>query len=189
MRPQFDSWVRKIPCRGDRLPTPIFLGFLSGSDSKESACNVGDLGLIHALGKAPEGEHSNLLQYSCLENPHGQRSLVGCSPWGHKESDTTEWLSTAQGNLVLRNDRPWPGIWPADSNTGGLEVRAPTRHLDADKVTGPRSQAECSSPGAERPPPTPAQHLMSKPNYQHTVSHIDISTLRSDTECSGWPIV
>ena len=189
MRPQFDSWVRKIPCRGDRLPTPIFLGFLSGSDSKESACNVGDLGLIHALGKAPEGEHSNLLQYSCLENPHGQRSLVGCSPWGHKESDTTEWLSTAQGNLVLRNDRPWPGTWPADSNTGGLEVRAPTRHLDADKVTGPRSQAECSSPGAERPPPTPAQHLMSKPNYQHTVSHIDISTLRSDTECSGWPIV
>jgi len=91
MRPQFDSWVRKIPCRGDRLPTPIFLGFLSGLDSKESACNVGDLGLIHGLGKSPEGEHSNPLQYSCLENPHGQRSLVGCSLWGHKESDTTEW--------------------------------------------------------------------------------------------------
>ena len=34
------------------------------------------------------------LQYSCLENPHGQRNLVGCSPWGHKESDTTERLST-----------------------------------------------------------------------------------------------
>ena len=30
------------------------------------------------------------LQYSCLENPHGQRSLVGYSPWGCKESDTTE---------------------------------------------------------------------------------------------------
>ena len=30
------------------------------------------------------------LQYSCLENPHGQRSLMGCSPWGHKESDTTD---------------------------------------------------------------------------------------------------
>ena len=27
----------------------------------------------------------------------GQRSLVGYSPWGHKESDVTEWLSTAQG--------------------------------------------------------------------------------------------
>ena len=40
-------------------------------------------------------ECGNTLQYSCLENPHGQRSLVGSSPWGHKESDTTERLSTA----------------------------------------------------------------------------------------------
>ena len=32
-------------------------------------------------------------QYSCLENPHGQRSLAGYSPWGHKELDTTERLS------------------------------------------------------------------------------------------------
>ena len=30
------------------------------------------------------------LQYSCLQNPHGQRSLVGYSPWGHKELDMTE---------------------------------------------------------------------------------------------------
>ena len=38
----------------------------------------------------------NLLQYSCLENPHGQRNLAGYSPWGRKELDTTERLSTAQ---------------------------------------------------------------------------------------------
>jgi len=38
--------------------------------------------------------HGNPLQYSCLENLHGERNLVGYSPWGHKESDTTEWLST-----------------------------------------------------------------------------------------------
>ena len=37
----------------------------------------------------------NLLQYSCRENPHGQKNLVGYSPWGHKESDTTGQLSTA----------------------------------------------------------------------------------------------
>ena len=36
------------------------------------------------------------LQYSCLENPHGQRSLAGYSPWSGKESDTTERLSTTQ---------------------------------------------------------------------------------------------
>ena len=35
-----------------------------------------------------------LILDSCLENPHRQRSLVGCSPWGLKESDTTEQLST-----------------------------------------------------------------------------------------------
>ena len=38
--------------------------------------------------------HSHPLQYSCLENSHGQRNLVGYSPWGHKELDMTERLST-----------------------------------------------------------------------------------------------
>ena len=63
---------------------------------KESACTVMDLGSIPGLGRSPGGGHGNPLQYSCLENPYGQRSLAGCSPWGHKESDTTEQLSTAQ---------------------------------------------------------------------------------------------
>ena len=38
--------------------------------------------------------HGNALQYSCLENPHGQRSLVSYSPQGLKESDTNEALGT-----------------------------------------------------------------------------------------------
>ena len=54
------------------------------------------LGSTPELGQSPGGEHGNLLQYSCLENPHGQRSLADYSPWGHKESDMTERLSTAQ---------------------------------------------------------------------------------------------
>ena len=48
------------------------------------------------LGRSPGGGHGNPLRYSCLENPHGQRSLTGYSSWGLKESDTTEHLSTAQ---------------------------------------------------------------------------------------------
>ena len=40
-----------------------------GPDSKESACNAGDLGLIPGLGRSPGGGHGNPLQYSCLENP------------------------------------------------------------------------------------------------------------------------
>ena len=67
-----------------------------GSDGKESACNVGDLDSTPGLGKCPGGGHGNPLQYSCLENPHGQRSLARYSPWGHKESDRTEQPSTAQ---------------------------------------------------------------------------------------------
>ena len=42
------------------------------------------------VGKIPRGEYSNTLKYSCLENPHGQRSLVDYNPWDHKELDTSE---------------------------------------------------------------------------------------------------
>ena len=66
---------------------------LSGcSDSKASACNSRDLGSIPGLGRSPGEGNGNPLQYSCLENPQGLRSLVGYSPWRHKEPDTTERL-------------------------------------------------------------------------------------------------
>ena len=68
------------------------ISFPDSSDIKESACNEGDQGSIPGLGRSP-GEGENLLQHFCLENPHGQRSLAGYSPWGLKESDTTAWLT------------------------------------------------------------------------------------------------
>ena len=71
-------------------------GFLGSSAGKESACNAGDLSWIPGLGRSPGGQHGNPLQYSCVENPHGQMSLVGYSPLGRKESDMTERLSRAQ---------------------------------------------------------------------------------------------
>ena len=70
----FYSWVGKFPWRRDRLPTPVFLGFPGGSDSKEYTCNLGDLGLIPGLDRSPRGGHGKPLQYSCLENPYGQKS-------------------------------------------------------------------------------------------------------------------
>ena len=48
------------------------------------------IGSIPGLGRSPGGGHGNPLKYSCLGNPHGQRSLVRYSPWGHKELETTE---------------------------------------------------------------------------------------------------
>ena len=48
--------------------SPGSLDFLGGSDGKESAYNVRDLGLIHGLGQSPGEGHGNPLQYSCLKN-------------------------------------------------------------------------------------------------------------------------
>ena len=65
-------------------PTPC------NSASKESACNVGELGSITGLERSPGRGHGSPLQYSYLENPHGQRSLAGYNPWDRKESELTE---------------------------------------------------------------------------------------------------
>ena len=61
-------WVGKIRWRMDRLPTLVFLGFPCGSAGKESACSVGDLGLIPGLGRYPGEGKGYPLQYSGLEN-------------------------------------------------------------------------------------------------------------------------
>ena len=95
-RPQFNSWVGKIPWRRDRLPTPVFLGFPGGSDIKESTYNAaGRPGFHPWVGKIP---WSKAWQSTPV-------FLPGESPWteepdrlpsiGSQESDTTEPLSTA----------------------------------------------------------------------------------------------
>ena len=65
---------------------------LGGSDGKVSAYKVGDPDSIPGSRRYPGEGNGNPLQYSCLENLHGWRNLVGYSPWGRKESDTTERL-------------------------------------------------------------------------------------------------
>ena len=55
-----------------------------------NAGDARDAGLSPGLARSTGGENGNSPQYSCLENPHGQRGLVGISPWGCKESDMTE---------------------------------------------------------------------------------------------------
>ena len=84
-------------------------GFPGGSDSKESARNVGDLGSISELGRYPREGHVNLLEYSCLENPHGQRSLAGYSPWNSPGQNT------GVGSLSLLQ-----GIFPTQKLNPGL---------------------------------------------------------------------
>ena len=71
--------------------TYIYGVFPGDSDGKESACSAGDPDSNSGLGRSPGEGNGYTLQYSCLDNPHGQRNLAGYSPWGHKELDVTEW--------------------------------------------------------------------------------------------------
>ena len=66
------------------------MGFPGTSDGKEPACNAGDPDLIPESERSPGEGNGYPLQYSCFGEFHEQRSLVGYSPRGCKESDTTE---------------------------------------------------------------------------------------------------
>ena len=78
----------------------------SGSDSKESACNAGDLGSIPGLGRSPGEERGNALQYFLAGELHGQRSLEGYSPRGPEESHTAEQLTLSSGlNQTFRENK------------------------------------------------------------------------------------
>ena len=71
----------------------LCLGLLFGLVVKNLRANAGGTGDSHSIpgsGRSPRGGHGDVLQYSCLENPHGKRNLGGYGPWGLKELDTTE---------------------------------------------------------------------------------------------------
>ena len=77
------------------LPVPLFLlplVFPSGSDSKQSACSVGDLGSIPVSGRSPGEGNGNPLQYSCLEKST-DRGAWWATVHAIAESDMTERLT------------------------------------------------------------------------------------------------
>ena len=83
-------------------------GFSGGSDGIESACHAGGRVLSPGLGSSPGGRHGNPLQYSCLENRHGQRSLVGYSPWGCKSWTQQHIIYTTEKKAGgMYSKRPW----------------------------------------------------------------------------------
>ena len=74
-----DTYVDSIDC-GD-IPR-----WHSGEEPTWQCKRLRDAGLIPGSGRSPGGRPGNPLQFCCLENPHGQKSLVGYSPWGSKDS-------------------------------------------------------------------------------------------------------
>ena len=76
-----------------------------------------DTGLIPGLGGSPGEENGNPLQSSCLENPHGQRRLVGYSPQGRKESHTTVRLTFLLSQNFIIKFRGLQIIWVSENLT------------------------------------------------------------------------
>ena len=103
------------------------MGFPGGSDGKESTCNVGDLGSIPKLGRSSGGGHGNPLQYSCLENSMDRGAWWATkSPWGCKELDTTERLSTYVPEISIQSVQSFSHcltLWdPTDCSTPGSPI-------------------------------------------------------------------
>ena len=95
------SWILPFIVAHPHLSDLIFdYSFPGGSDGKASACNAGDPGSVPGLGRSSGEGHGYPPQYSCRENPHGQRSLEDYSPWGRRESDMTEWLTHTQWDIL-----------------------------------------------------------------------------------------
>ena len=108
--PQFDSWLRKIPWRRDRLPTPVFLGVPGGSGGKESSSNTGVPSLIPELGRSLGEGIGYPLQYSWAslvaqmvkKPPATQETWVRPLGW---EDPLEEGMATHSNILALRI--PW----------------------------------------------------------------------------------
>ena len=78
--------------------------FPDGSEGKASVCNAGDPGLIPGSGRSPLEKEMATHSSSIAWKTHGRRSLVGYSPWGHKDLDTTEQLHLSLSKLKLQNN-------------------------------------------------------------------------------------
>ena len=132
---------------------------------KNPCANVGDLrhmGSNSGSRRSPGGGLGNPLQYSCLENPHEQRSLVGYSPRGRKESDMTEhstaqmyiyqFSSVAQLCLTLCN--------PMNRSTPGLPVHHQLLEFTQTHVHQVSDAIQPSHPllSPSPPAPNPSQH-------------------------------
>ena len=74
-------------------PLGFYMDFPHSSVGKEPVCSAGDLGSIPGLGKTPWRRKWQSTPVSLPRKSHEQRSLVGCSPWGHKELGMTEQLT------------------------------------------------------------------------------------------------
>ena len=94
-----------LPLSLEWLPTLIFLGFPGGSDSKRIHLPCGRSGIDPWVGKIPWRRKWQPTPVCLPGESHGQRSLVGYSPWGGKESDMTDHEHTHSSNQPYPNTK------------------------------------------------------------------------------------
>ena len=119
---RFQTWIHAVWLQGHRSQALnlyenygnvyMISGFPDVSVVKNLPANAGDArdaGLIPGWGRYPGGGSGNPLQYSCLENPHGLRSLAGYSPWGHRvRHDWCDWACMHAYMTGLKSRLWWP---------------------------------------------------------------------------------
>ena len=99
----FHHWPKGFRALSDEIPKPsdiLWASLVAHSDGKETACNAGDLGSNLGSVKSLGEGNGNPLQYFLPGDAHRQNSLVGYSPWDHKELDMTEATDSVPYSVV-----------------------------------------------------------------------------------------
>ena len=108
------------------LPSGLGLPWWLGS--KESACSAGNMGSVPGSGRSPGGGNGNPLTVFLLGKSHGQRSLVGYSPWGCKPSDMT-FAAMAQVQSLVEEDTASYVVWPKQKTNKQIYVYVYLNHF------------------------------------------------------------
>jgi len=139
------------------------LGFLGGSGSKESAWNEGKLGLIPGSGRSSGEGNTRIPTLVFLPGEfHGQKSLVGCSPWGHLLvlllwrilTHSREWMICPQPGELCCSDAvylTWIYPTPVRSWVGHQELGQAARCRE-DREGATRDSLGGAWPGFSKPP-------------------------------------
>ena len=161
------------------------MGFPDGSAGKESICNVGELGLIPGLGKSPgEGKGSPLQDFS-IPTIHGLYSS-----WGHRESDTAEWLSFSPHSSVGKESSGNvgdSGSIPGSGRATGEEIGYPLQYswasLVAQLLKNPPAMQETwiRSTGWEDSPGEVKGYLLQYSGLENSMDYIVHGVTKSQT--------